>query len=311
VSLVRFAYLSVTVALATMAIKSVAFLLTHSVGLLSDALESIVNLTAALVAVRVLNEIAKPPDKEHAFGHGKAEYFSSLFEGILIGVASISIVYTAIQRLLDPEHIQQVSLGLTLALVASIFNFYVARLLIRKGREHNSITLEADGQHLMSDVWTSLGVIAGVGAASITGWQILDPIIAMIVASKIGWTGIRLTQRSIHGLMDASLPEIQIQKINEIMDHYREQDIRFHALKTRQAGAHSFISMHVITPGSWSIREGHDLLESIEKDIQKAIPLANVFTHIEPLEDPRSWDDQSSVSDNNVDDSSDKIKSMV
>jgi cation diffusion facilitator family transporter len=308
---VRFAYLSVTVALATMAIKSVAFLLTHSVGLLSDALESIVNLTAALVAVRVLNEIAKPPDKEHAFGHGKAEYFSSLFEGILIGVASISIVYTAIQRLLDPEHIQQVSLGLTLALVASIFNFYVARLLIRKGREHNSITLEADGQHLMSDVWTSLGVIAGVGAASITGWQILDPIIAMIVASKIGWTGIRLTQRSIHGLMDASLPEIQIQKINEIMDHYREQDIRFHALKTRQAGAHSFISMHVITPGSWSIREGHDLLESIEKDIQKAIPLANVFTHIEPLEDPRSWDDQSSVSDNNVDDSSDKIKSMV
>jgi cation diffusion facilitator family transporter len=292
-SLVRFAYLSVAVALTTMGIKAVAYSVTHSIGLLSDALESIVNLTAALVAVRVLKEIAKPPDKEHAFGHGKAEYFSSLFEGILIGVAAISIVYTAVQRLFNPEEIQQVSIGLTLALVASILNLLVARLLIRKGREHNSITLEADGQHLMSDVWTSIGVLVGVGAVSITGWQILDPIIAMIVASKIGWTGIRLTQRSIQGLMDASLPEVQIQKISEILDYYREQDIRFHALKTRQAGAHSFISLHVITPGNWSVREGHDLLESIEKDIQKVIPLANVFTHIEPLEDPRSWDDQS------------------
>jgi cation diffusion facilitator family transporter len=274
-----------------MAIKAVAYSVTNSVGLLSDALESIVNLTAALVAVRVLKEIAKPPDKEHAYGHGKAEYFSSLFEGILIGIAAISIVYTAIQRMLNPEEIQQISLGLTLALVASVFNLYVARLLMRRGREHNSITLEADGEHLMSDVWTSLGVLAGVGAVSITGWQLLDPVIAMIVASKIGWTSIRLTQRSIQGLMDASLPESQIEEISKILDRYRNQEIRFHALRTRQAGAHSFISMHVITPGNWSIRQGHDLLESIEKEIQKVIPLASVFTHLEPLEDPRSWDD--------------------
>jgi cation diffusion facilitator family transporter len=274
-----------------MAIKAVAFSVTNSVGLLSDALESIVNLTAALVAVRVLKEIAKPPDKEHAYGHGKAEYFSSLFEGILIGLAAISIVYAAIQRLLNPEEIQQISLGLTLALVASVLNLYVARLLMRRGREHNSITLEADGEHLMSDVWTSLGVLTGVGAVSITGWQLLDPIIAIIVASKIGWTGIRLTQRSIQGLMDASLPESQIDEISKILDRYRNQDIRFHALRTRQAGAHSFISMHVITPGNWSIRQGHDLLESIEREIQKVIPLASVFTHLEPLEDPRSWDD--------------------
>jgi cation diffusion facilitator family transporter len=290
-SLVRYAYLSVAAALSTMAIKAVAFSVTNSVGLLSDALESIVNLTAALVAVRVLKEIAKPPDKEHAYGHGKAEYFSSLFEGILIGLAAISIVYAAIQRLLNPEEIQQISLGLTLALVASVLNLYVARLLMRRGREHNSITLEADGEHLMSDVWTSLGVLTGVGAVSITGWQLLDPIIAIIVASKIGWTGIRLTQRSIQGLMDASLPESQIDEISKILDRYRNQDIRFHALRTRQAGAHSFISMHVITPGNWSIRQGHDLLESIEREIQKVIPLASVFTHLEPLEDPRSWDD--------------------
>lgn len=290
-SLVRYAYLSVTAALTTMAIKAVAFMVTNSVGLLSDALESIVNLTAALVAVRVLKEIAKPPDKEHAYGHGKAEYLSSLLEGSLIVIAAISIAYTAIQRFFNPEEIQQISVGFTLALLASVFNLYVARLLIRRGREHNSITLEADGEHLMSDVWTSLGVLAGVGAVSITGWQILDSVIAMIVASKIGWTGIRLTQRSIQGLMDTSLPEAHMQQINEILDHYREQDIRFHALRTRQAGAHSFVSMHVITPGEWSIREGHNLLESIEKDIQKAVPLASVFTHIEPMEDPRSWDD--------------------
>jgi cation diffusion facilitator family transporter len=290
-SLVRFAYLSVAAALVTMAIKGVAFFVTHSVGLLSDALESIVNLTAALVAVRVLNEIRKPPDKEHTYGHAKAEYFSSLFEGLLIGVAAISIAYAAIQRLLNPEEIQEISLGLTLALFASLFNLYVARLLIRRGREHRSIALEADGQHLMTDVWTSLGVLTGVGAVSITGWQVLDPLIAIIMASKIGWTGIRLTQRSIQGLMDTSLPESQLQKINEILDQYRSKDVRFHALRTRQAGAHSFISLHVITPGKWSVREGHDLLESIEKDIQKAVPLASVFTHLEPMEDPRSWED--------------------
>lgn len=299
VSLVRYAYLSVAVALATMAIKAIAYAVTQSVGLLSDALESIVNLTAALVVVRVLNEIAKPPDEEHAFGHSKAEYFSSLFEGMLIGLAAVVIIYTAIQRLLIPEDIHQVSLGLTLAFAASIFNLYVARLLIRKGREHNSIALDADGQHLMSDVWTSLGVLAGVGAVSLTGWQILDPVIAMIVAAKIGWTGIRLIQRSIQGLMDASLPESQIKLITEILDRYESQGIRFHALRTRQAGAHSFISLHVITPGNWSIRRGHDLLESIEKKIQRAVPLANVFTHIEPMEDPRSWDDQSKDSKNN------------
>jgi cation diffusion facilitator family transporter len=292
-----------------MGIKAIAYLLTNSVGLLSDALESIVNLTAALVAVRVLNETAKPPDEEHAYGHGKAEYFSSLFEGILIGLAAVSIAYAAIQRLLNPEDIHKISVGLALALVASILNLLVARMLIQKGRENNSITLEADGQHLMSDVWTSFGVLLGVGAVSLTGWQVLDPVIGMVVASKIGWTGIRLIQRSIQGLMDSSLPEAQIEKISQVLDRYREKDIHFHALRTRQAGAHSFISMHVITPGRWSVREGHDLLESIEKDIQKAVPLASVFTHIEPREDPRSWDDPILETDENNEESASKLQS--
>jgi cation diffusion facilitator family transporter len=290
-SLVKYALLSVAVALATMAIKTGAYVLTHSVGLLSDALESLVNLTAALFAVRVLYESSKPPDKEHAYGHSKAEYFSSLFEGIMIGIASISIAYTAIRRLLEPEPIQQIPLGLALAAIASILNFLVARLLLDKGKVHQSIALEADGQHLMADVWTSVGVLVGVGTAALTGLTLLDPLIALVVAGKIGWTGLRLIQRSVQGLMDASLPESQIQGIKHILEAYTKDGVRFHALRTRQAGAHGFISVHVITPGDWSVMKGHDLLESIERDIQRAVPLTTVFTHLEPLEDPRSWDD--------------------
>jgi cation diffusion facilitator family transporter len=290
-SLVKYALLSVGVALGTMAIKTGAYVLTHSVGLLSDALESLVNLTAALFAVRVLYETSKPPDKEHAFGHGKAEYFSSLFEGVLIGIASISIAYTAINRLLDPEPLQQISLGLMLAAAASILNFLVARVLLDRGKTYNSITLEADGQHLMTDVWTSIGVLVGVGMAALTGLTLLDPVIALVVAARIGWTGVRLIQRSVQGLMDASLPESQVQGIIDILDSYSNLGVRYHALRTRQAGAHSFVSVHVITPGDWSVRKGHDLLEAIEREIQHAVPLSTVFTHLEPLEDPRSWTD--------------------
>lgn len=290
-SLVKYALLSVAVALATMAIKGSAYAVTHSVGLLSDALESLVNLTAALFAVRILYETSKPPDKEHAFGHGKAEYFSSLFEGFLIGIASISIAYTAIRRLLEPEPLQQISLGLMLAAAASILNFLVARVLLDRGKTYNSITLEADGQHLMTDVWTSIGVLVGVGTAALTGLTLLDPLIALVVAARIGWTGIRLIQRSVQGLMDAALPEAQVQRITDILDSYSNMGVRFHALRTRQAGAHSFVSVHVITPGKWSVRKGHDLLETIEREIQHAVPLSTVFTHLEPLEDPRSWTD--------------------
>jgi cation diffusion facilitator family transporter len=299
-SLVKYALLSVAVALATMAIKAGAYALTHSVGLLSDALESLVNLTAALFAVRVLYETSKPPDKEHAYGHGKAEYFSSLFEGVLIGFASISIAYTAILRLIEPEPLEQISLGLTLAAAASILNFLVARVLLDRGKRYNSITLEADGQHLMTDVWTSVGVLLGVGIAALTGLTILDPLIALVLAARIGWTGAQLIRRSVQGLMDASLPEAQVERIKAILASYTALGVQFHALRTRQAGAHSFVSVHVITPGDWSVRKGHDLLETIEREIQHAVPLSTVFTHLEPLEDPRSWDDAESSSDEKI-----------
>ena len=287
----RYAWLSVGVAVATLVIKGIAYDLTRSVGILSDALESIVNLTAALVAVRVLRESSKPPDKEHAYGHGKAEYFSSLFEGVLIGLAAVSIVVTAVNRLLRPEPIADIPLGIAFALGASLLNFFVAGLLLRVGRKHRSIALEANGEHLMSDVWTSVGILAGLAAFAITQWQPLDSLIALVVAVKIGWTSFQLIRRSIQGLMDSSIPETEIQVINAILNRYKERGIDFHALRTRQAGAHSFVSVHIITPGDWSIKRGHDLLEVIESEIHDAVPLCTIFTHLEPWEDPRSWTD--------------------
>ena len=308
-SLVRYAWLSVGVAIVTMVIKAIAFSLTRSVGILSDALESIVNLTAALLAVRVLSESSKPPDKEHAFGHGKAEYFSSLFEGLLIGLAAISIVLTALNRLLQPEPIANIPLGLVFAFGASTLNFFVARLLLRVGREHRSIALEANGEHLMSDVWTSIGILVGVAAFAITQWQPLDSIIALVVAAKIGWTSFQLIRRSVQGLMDSSLPEAQIEGISAILDRYKKQGIDFHALRTRQAGAHSFVSVHVITPGDWSVQRGHDLLEEIESEIREAVPLSTIFTHLEPREDPRSWAD-SGIDDADSDPSDSQIEDL-
>jgi cation diffusion facilitator family transporter len=288
----RFAWLSVGTAITTMAIKATAYALTHSVGLLSDALESLVNLSAALLAVRILTIVAKPPDQDHAYGHTKAEYFSSLFEGLLILVAAGSIAFTAIRRLTEPQPIERIGLGLAISLSASILNLVVAQLLIRIGHRRNSIALEADGQHLMTDVWTSIGVLVGVGAVGLTGWQALDPIIALVVAASIAWTGIRLIVRSIQGLMDPVLPETQIEKINTILEKYTAEGITNHAIRTRQAGVRSFVSMHIQAPGSWTLKQGHDVLEAIERDIREAIPKITVFTHIEPTEDPRSWGDE-------------------
>jgi cation diffusion facilitator family transporter len=288
----QFAWLSVGTAIATMAIKATAYILTLSVGLLSDALESLVNLSAALLAVRILTIVAKPPDQNHAYGHTKAEYFSSLFEGFLILIAAGGITFTAIRRLIEPQPIERIGLGLAISLSASILNLLVARLLIRIGHQRNSIALEADGQHLMTDVWTSIGVLVGVGAVGLTGWQFLDPIIGLIVAASIGLTGIRLMARSIQGLMDPALPDVQLKKINAILEKYEAEGITTHAIRTRQAGARSFVSMHIQAPGSWTLKQGHDLLEAIERDIREAIPNITVFTHIEPAEDPRSWGDE-------------------
>jgi cation diffusion facilitator family transporter len=291
-TLTRFAWLSIAAAVATIGLKGAAYVLTGSVGLLSDALESVVNLVAALIALIVLSVAEKEPDEEHAYGHYKAEYFSSGVEGGLILVAAASIVLAAIPRLIHPQHLELVGPGVAVSALASLINFLVARRLLRAGQEHRSITLEADAQHLMADVWTSIGVLAGVGATVATGWTRLDPIVALVVAVNIVWTGTRLIRRSLLGLLDTALPPAERARIDAVLRPYQERDgIEVHAIRTRQAGARNFISMHVLVPGDWSVHKGHRLLEAIEHDLHAALPGTTVFTHLESLDDPASWAD--------------------
>lgn len=291
-SLTRYAMLSVGAALFTMATKAGAYLLTGSVGLLSDALESGVNLVAAFTALAALNISAQPPDEEHAYGHQKVEYFSSGAEGGLILLAAVAITITAAQRLLSPLAPQRIGLGLALSVGASVVNFIVARVLIHVGRTRQSIALEADGRHLLSDVWTSAGVLLGVSLVAVTGWLRLDPIVALLVAAYIGRSGTQLLMRSARGLMDTALPAEQVRRIKDILDAHCREGLRYHALRTRQSGPRSFVSVQVQVPGEWSVQRGHDLMETIEDEIRAAVPGVTVFTHIEPLEDPRSWIDE-------------------
>ena len=288
----RFAWLSIAAALATILLKSGAWWLTGSVGLLSDAIESLVNLAGALMALWMLTIAAQPADDDHFYGHGKAEYFSSGFEGLLILVAAIGIGWAAVERLLQPQALEQVGLGLGISVIASVINLLTALVLLRAGREHRSITLEADAHHLLTDVWTSIGVILGVAAVWLTGWLWLDPLLALLVAANIVWTGARLVSRSAAGLMDAALPTDQQAALAAVMEPHRRQGIDFHALWTRQAGARVFISVHVLVPGRWTVKEGHDLVERIEAEMRAALPHAHVLTHLEPIEDPLSQADQ-------------------
>jgi cation diffusion facilitator family transporter len=289
-SLKRYAWLSIVAALTTMGIKALGYWITRSVGLLSDALESGVNLIAAITALAALTISAQPPDEEHAYGHQKVEYLSSGAEGGLIALAAISIIIAAVQRLLDPQPLSRLSLGLGLSASASVINLVVGWILIRTGRRHQSIALEADGQHLMTDVWTSIGVLIGVGLVALTGWSILDPIVAILVALQIGWTAYRLLKRSALGLIDTALPKSQVEEIERILGSY--EGVLYHALRTRQAGSRSFVSFHIQVPGEWSVQKGHDILESLEAQVRDLVPNATVFTHLEPQEDPRSWSDQ-------------------
>jgi cation diffusion facilitator family transporter len=289
--LLRFALISVLAAVATIALKGGAYLLTGSIGLLSDALESLVNLVAALVALFALSVAARPADEEHAYGHTKAEYFSSGFEGALILVAAVSIIVAAGRRLLVPVPIEDPGIGLAINGLASLINFAVARVLFQAGRRYESVTLEADAQHLMADVWTSLGVIVGVGAAAVTGWHRLDAIVAIAVAIHVIAAGVRLLRRSMLGLLDTALPEEMLNAITAILDAHTGVGVRYHALRTRQAGARRFISFHILVPGHWTVQRGHDLLEEIEEQIRSAVPNSVVDTHLEPIEDPVSWED--------------------
>jgi cation diffusion facilitator family transporter len=290
-SLRRYAVVSIVAALATILLKATAYAITGSVGLLSDALESLVNLAAAIVALIALSAAARPEDEEHRYGHSKAEYFSSGFEGALILLAAAGIIYTSVRRLLEPQPIEQVGIGLAISTAASFINLGVARVLFRAGRRYHSITLEADAHHLMSDVWTSAGVVVGVGAAALTGWHRLDPIIAIAVALNIVRTGMDILHRSLLGLLDTALPDELQRKISDILARHTTAGVRFHALRTRQAGAWRFIDFHVLVPGHWSVQRGHDLLEQLEEEVRAAVPNSTVFTHLEPIEDPVSWED--------------------
>ena len=287
-----YAFLSIGAALLTIALKVGAYFLTGSVGLLSDAAESGVNLVAALVATWALTYAAKPPDEEHAFGHSKAEYFSSGVEGALILVAAASIAIAAWQRLLQPQPLEQIGIGLGLSLVATAVNGGLALVLLRAGKRLRSITLRADAHHLLTDVWTSTGVVLGLIFVPLTGWLVLDPLIAFLVAVNIVWTGVRLLHETGSELLDASIPTAERRIIADIFAAYNKQGIQFHALRTRVAGVRRFVSFHVLVPGEWSVQQGHALCEEIELKIVDSLPGAHVFTHLEPLEDPVSWDDQ-------------------
>ena len=291
-SLRRYAWISVGAAVATILMKGMAWWLTGSVGLLSDAIESFVNLAGALMALWMLALAELPADQDHPHGHSKAEYFSSAFEGFLIVIAAVSIAYTAIGRLLAPQALDAVGIGLLISVAASIVNLVVARILLKAGREHRSITLEADAQHLMTDVWTSAGVILGVGLVAVSGWNWLDPALAILVAINILWTGWHLMRRSASGLMDAALPAQQQLAITQALDNYSQYGIAYHALRTRQAGRRSFISLHVLVPGKWSVQDAHNWVERIESDLMDAIPGCHITAHLEPIDDPCSMDDQ-------------------
>jgi cation diffusion facilitator family transporter len=291
-NLTRYAWLSIAAALATIALKTAAYLLTGSVGLLSDAVESLVNLVGAVMALSMLTVASRPADEDHSYGHSKAEYFSSGVEGTLILVAALSIAVAAARRLLAPQPLEQVSIGLAVSAAASLINLAVAIVLLRAGKRHHSITLEANAQHLFTDVWTSAGVIVGVVAVVGTGWLPLDPVVALLVAANIVWTGTRIVRRSILGLMDTALPDSELAAVKAALDSHLNDGIEYHALRTRQSGARRFVSLHVLVPGAWTVHRGHELLEDLEARIRAAVPNVTVFTHLESLDDPASWDDQ-------------------
>ncbi|MEZ5424546.1 MAG: cation diffusion facilitator family transporter [Pyrinomonadaceae bacterium] len=294
--LTRYIWLSIAAAVATISLKAGAYFYTGSVGLLSDALESIINLIAAVFALWMLTVASRPPDEGHNFGHTKAEYFSGALEGSLIGMAAISIAWAAIERMITPRPLENINLGIAISAAASVINLVVGQILIRRGREHRSITLQADGRHLMTDVYTSIGVILGVVLVGFTGWLILDPLIALAVAINILRTGYHVVKESAEGLMDASASDEDMSKIVAVLDDYKEKlGIDYHALRTRVAGPRIFVSAHVLMPDEWTIQHGHELAEEIESALRTAVPGVVVSTHMEPLNDPLSMADMDLV----------------
>jgi len=290
-TLTRFAWLSIVTAILTMGFKVAAYKLTDSVGLLSDALESLVNLVGGFMALAMLTIAVRPADENHPYGHSKAEYFSSGVEGTLILIAAVGIGIAAVERWMAPKPLEQIGLGLGVSVVASLINLGVSLVLLRAAKTYHSITLEANARHLLTDVWTSAGVLIGVGLVAVTGWERLDPVVALLVASNIVWSGGRIVCKSVLGLMDTAWPVEQQRVLEEILASYVQMGVRYHALRTRQAGARRFASFHVLVPGEWTVQRSHSLLERIEADIHQAVPNLSIVTHLEPLDDPASFND--------------------
>jgi len=290
-SLEKYAWLSIGAAVITITLKLIAAMLTHSVGLFADAAESVVNLVAALIVLAALRIAARPADADHPHGHGKVEYFSAFAEGAMIFLASAVILYTSVERFLHPKALESMGLGIAITTVGTAVNLFVGLLLIKVGKLNRSITLEADGHHLMTDVWTSVGVVVGVGLAYLTGWHRLDSVVAFLVGLNIVWTGSQLLLRSTRGLMDKALPQADLDIIIGVLDRYKSDEVSFHGLLTRESGHHRFVSFHVLVPGSWSVQRAHDLVEDVELAIETELPDAQVITHVEPSEDERSYDD--------------------
>lgn len=291
IDLTKFAWLSIATAMVTIVLKTGAWWITGSVGLLSDAAESLVNLAAAIMMLIVLKIAVRPADKNHHFGHTKAEYFSSAIEGGLIFVAAIFIMSFAIQRLLSPQPLEQLGVGMLISLLAAVINGAVALVLIRAGKKYNSITLRADGHHLMTDLITSVGVLVGIALVALTGWDRLDPILAILVAVNILWMGWKLLRESSEGLMDISLPKHDNDRLREILAEHSSDEIQFHAFRTRESGRWQFMEMHMLVPGSWTVQQGHDAMEDLIDVIHEEYPDLKISGHLEPIEDPRSYDD--------------------
>lgn len=281
-SLARFAWLSIAAAVTTIGLKAAAYLITGSVGLLSDALESIVNLVGSVMALAMLTVASRPPDDNHAYGHSKAEYFSSIVEGTLILVAAGSIGLAAVRRLVTPQSLEQVGLGLAVSIIAALVNLAVASVLLRVGKQYNSISLVSNAHHLLTDVWTSAGVVVGVGLVAVTGLERIDPIVALVVAGNIVWSGIRIVRDSVLGLMDTVLPDEEQQTLQKVLERHVRTGVQYHNLRTRRSGARRFVSLHVTVPGSWTVEAGHQLLERVETDIHDVLPDTTILTHLEP-----------------------------
>jgi len=287
----RYAWISAWAAVVTIALKATAWWLTGSVGLLSDALESLVNLATALLAIAMLTLAARPEDDDHPYGHNKAEYFSAGVEGALVFLTGLGIAVAAVRRFMQPHALEQLGTGVTLSALSTAINLGVALLMLRAGRRHRSVTLEASGHHLLADVWTSVAVVAGLAGVVLTGRHELDPAVALLVAGHVSWTGLGILRRAATGLMDTALTEEDQQALQRALSVHVVDPVQVHALRSRVAGMRRFVSLHVLVPGDWSVQRGHELLERIEADIRSELPNTSVLTHLESLEDPASWDD--------------------